>query len=99
MTDRPLSGPRLPLIPVLYRFLGSATDEVGRIMRWNVKASLSTIAVSALLAFLGPEAGYAAAPALPALPPTLPSATGPQEILRTLSTAAQSKYSATVERS
>ncbi len=49
-------------------------------MRWNVKASLRAIAASALLAFVGPQAGFAAAPALPALPPTLPSATGPQEV-------------------
>lgn len=50
-------------------------------MRRSVRASLSAIAASALLAFLGPEVGFAAAPApMPALPPTLPSATGPQEV-------------------
>src|SRR3977135_2597930 len=50
-------------------------------MRRNVRASLSAIAASALLAFIGPQAGFAAAPAaVPALPPTLPSATGPQEV-------------------
>ncbi|HYK78873.1 MAG TPA: DUF1194 domain-containing protein [Micropepsaceae bacterium] len=50
-------------------------------MRRNVRASLSAIAASALLAFIGPEVGFAAAPAAPfPLPPTLPSATGPQEV-------------------
>ena len=50
-------------------------------MRRNVRASLSAIAASALLAFIGPQAGFAAAPAaMPALPPSLPSATGPQEV-------------------
>ena len=50
-------------------------------MRRNVRASLSAIAASTLLAFVGPEVGFAAAPApMPALPPTLPSATGPQEV-------------------
>ncbi|HMI97353.1 MAG TPA: DUF1194 domain-containing protein [Micropepsaceae bacterium] len=50
-------------------------------MRRNVKALLSAIAASALLAFVGPEVGFAAAPAAaPILPPTLPSATGPQEV-------------------
>src|SRR5580704_1725742 len=50
-------------------------------MRGNVRASLSAIAASALLAFVGPEVGVAAAPAATlALPPTLPSAHGPQEV-------------------
>src|SRR5882757_3922806 len=50
-------------------------------MRRNVRASLSAIAASALLALVGPESGFAAAPAAPLpLPPTLPSATGPQEV-------------------
>jgi Protein of unknown function (DUF1194) len=50
-------------------------------MRRNVRTSLSAIAASALLALIGPEVGFAAAPVpIPAFPQNLPSATGPQEV-------------------
>ena len=50
-------------------------------MRRNVKASLSVIAACCLIALASPQAGFGAVPAAPLpLPPTLPSAQGPQEV-------------------
>src|SRR6476660_8417230 len=49
-------------------------------MRRNVKASLSAIAACCLVAFAGPGASFGAPAAPLPLPPSLPSAQGPQEV-------------------